>query len=86
MKKDIITIKLADGTIKDMEMILIYYDDKTKNNYILYKDININDECYAAKYIKNGNTFEIDSNLNKKELKLLELVLEKTLKENNYEN
>ncbi|MBQ2873477.1 MAG: hypothetical protein IJE89_05715 [Bacilli bacterium] len=86
MEKDIITIKLADGTIKDMEVVLVYSDDKKQTNYILYKDIDSIDECYAAKYVKNGNLFEIDSNLSKEELTILECVLERALKENNHEN
>lgn len=86
MDKDIITIKLADGTTKDMEIILVYTDDKLKTNYILYKDIDSIDECYAAKYIKNRDVFEIDSNLSKKELLILEQVLSTTKKENNYDN
>ena len=86
MGKDIITVKLADGTTKDMEIVLVYFDDKTQNNYILYKDIDSLDECYAAKYIKKEDLFEIDSNLTKKELKILECVLEKAVKDHNYEN
>lgn len=86
MEKDIITIKLEDGTLKDMEIILLYSDDNTKNNYILYKDIDATDECYAAKYTQKGDIFDIDSNLTKKELKVLEIILEKALKENVNEN
>lgn len=80
MEKDIITVMLEDGTKKDMEVVLLYKEGNT--NYILYKEIDNLDECYAAKYNINSNIYELDANLTKKEISKLELLLNSTLKEN----
>ncbi len=76
MNKDIITVKLKDGTEKDMELILLYYDEMTKINYVLYKEIESKDECYAAKYVMNNGTFDLDTNLSNAEINKLQLVLD----------
>ena len=83
MEKDIITVSLEDGTKKEMEVVLLYTDDISKINYILYKDMNENGECYAAKYVVNDNIFQLDSNLSNKEIMKLELVLNSSLRGNN---
>lgn len=82
MKKDIITIQLEDGSQKDMELVLVYTDDKNHKNYILYKEINENDKCYAAKYTMNNNNYQLDSNLTKEEILKLQLLLNSILEGN----
>ena len=81
MEKDIITVLQEDGTKKDMEVVLLYKEGNT--NYILYKEIDNSDECYAAKYLLNNDIYELDTNLTKKEISKLEILLNSTLKENN---
>ena len=83
MENDIITIMLDDGTKKDMELVLLYNDQITNTNYVLYKDIDNNDECYAAKYFIVDNVFRLDSNLNKMEIAKLDLLLTSRMKEMN---
>ncbi len=81
MNKDVITIELKDGTKKDMELILLYYDEITKTNYVLYKEMESKDECYAAKYVINGGTYVIDTNLSEIEINKLQEVLDTASKE-----
>lgn len=79
MKKDIITVLLDNGTKKDMELILLYSDEDTNQNYVLYRELDAKEECYAAKYILNNNEFVLDTNLSKKEIAKLQLLLDTTL-------
>ena len=81
MEKDIITVLQEDGTKKDMEVVLLYKEGNT--NYILYKEIDNSDECYAAKYKINNDIYELDTNLTKREISKLEILLNSMLKENN---
>lgn len=83
MEKNIITVSLKDGTSKDMELVLIYKDDLSKTDYILYKELNEENECYAAKYKIKNNLYELDPKLTQKEITKLELLLNSTLKEVN---
>lgn len=85
MKKDVITIKLEDGSYKDMEVVLLYKDNKTKQEYIIYKDLKENTEFYVAKYNKGINGFELDTNLTDKEFKMLEIILNNEIREDNDE-
>ena len=81
MEKDIITVLQEDGTKKDMEVVLLYKENNT--NYILYKEIDNSEECYAAKYNINNDIYELDTSLTKKEIAKLEILLNSKLKENN---
>ena len=83
MDKDIITVSLADGSKRPMEMVLTYTDSQTKQNYVLYKELDKNDECYAAKYEKKDNTYELDTDLTKKEIDMLQIILDSMLKGGN---
>ena len=82
MEKNLITIKKTDGTTKEMEVVLTFCDDITRQNYILYKEPDNNNECYAAKYTQIDDTFNLDTNLTQKELNALEYILAKSLEVN----
>lgn len=79
MEKDIIKVLLDDGSTKDMELVLLYADQDTYKQYVLYKELNSEEECYAAKYIVNNNVFELDPNLTKAEIAKLQLILNSML-------
>ena len=81
MNKDIITIRLEDGSYKDMEVILLYSDKKTKRNYIIYKELNSNKDLYVAKYEMQASDFVLDTDLSKNELKMMEEILNDAIKE-----
>lgn len=80
MEKDLITVLLENGTTKDMELVLMYCDDRSKINYVLYKDLGETDKCYAARYVFNNGLFEIDPNLDQSELVMLQLLLNSSLR------
>ena len=80
MEKDFIKIKLINGQTKDMELILLYSDDETGLNYIFYKDPLIKDECYIARYLLDGDTYRLDTNLTNEELNKMQLLLNSMIK------
>lgn len=82
MDKDIITVLLNDGSKKDMELVLLYADEQTYKNYVLYKEMDELDECYAATYTMNGDNFQLDPNLTQEEIMKLQILLNEMLEEN----
>ena len=77
MDKNIITVSLTDGTKKNMELIFVFHDDITRNDYILYKDIGAKDECWAAKFtIVDNNIYKLDTNLTEEEILKLQVLLD----------
>ena len=83
MNKDIITVLLDDGSKKDMELVLLYSDDSNNKNYVLYKELDKSDECYAASYTMYNDTFCLEPNLTKTEIAKLQILLNSMLERNN---
>ena len=74
MEKDIIKVMMADGSQKDMELVLMYNDKKTQKNYVLYKDLNEDDECYAASFVMHNDVYELNPDLTNEEIMKLQLL------------
>ena len=58
-----------------MELMISFHDEVNDVKYVLYKRPESVDECFAAKYVQNGDDLELDTNLNVDEIKMLNVVL-----------
>lgn len=69
------TIFITDkfGHKEKMKVLLTYQNNKTLIDYIVYQDKN--GEIYAAKYNSNETYSDLDTNLTKEELDILENIL-----------
>lgn len=76
--KEYIDIFDKNGNSKKAEVILRFRDEENNNYYIVYK---YNDEFFAAKYDDVVGTSKLDTNLNSKELEVLEELLNKITEE-----
>lgn len=74
MEKDIINVMMNDGSQKNMELVLMYNDSKTNQNYVLYKELDVDDECYAAKFVIKNDVYELDTELTNEEIMKLQLL------------
>lgn len=74
--KEFINISDKNGKLKKAEVILRTHNQENNNFYIVY---NYDDEYFAAKYEDVIGTSKLDTNLNDKELELLEELLNKVL-------
>jgi len=73
--KDIITIYDDNNEFHEMEVVLSFHDEIKDVEYIIYKKPESIDECFAAKYVQNGDDLELDTNLTEEELNMLKVVL-----------
>lgn len=76
--KEYIDIFDKNGNSKKAEVVLRFRDEENNNYYIVYK---YNDEFFAAKYDDVVGTSKLDTNLNNKELEVLEELLNKITEE-----
>jgi len=74
--KEYIDILDKDGNSKKAEVIFRFRDEENNVFYIVYQ---YNNEYFAAKYEDVIGTSKLDTNLNDKELELLEELLNKVL-------
>lgn len=72
--KEFIDILDKNGNSKKAEVIFRFHDQENNVFYIVYS---YNNEYFAAKYDDVIGTSKLDSNLNKKELEMLEELLNK---------
>ena len=66
----------------DCEILLKYYNEKNKNNYLIYK---IDEKCYAAKFQDVIGCASLDTNLTEEELGELTNIFEEKKRGVNYE-
>lgn len=72
--KEYIDILDKDGNSKKAEVIFRFRDEENNVFYIVYQH---NNEYFAAKYDDIIGTSKLDTNLNNKELEMLEKLLNK---------
>lgn len=72
--KEFIDILDKNGNSKKAEVVLRFRDQENNIFYIVYK---CNNEYFAAKYDDVVGTSKLDTNLNNKELEMLEELLNK---------
>jgi uncharacterized protein YrzB (UPF0473 family) len=70
-------IKNENGEEEEFEIILTFQDPQTKINYVVYKELFVDEEVYAARYEENsdisGSLIPIDS---EEEFEMIQEVLD----------
>lgn len=72
MKKDFIMVDTSDGKKAEAELVC-KYSIQNLGNYVIYK---IDGEYYGAKYEQNEDNISLITDLNDKEIKILDSILE----------